>query len=86
MKVKALVLTLVAATALTACHKEEHVKAVDKLEEAQAMALEKAPKAEEMKFDDHGQKPFAEVKTPAASADTASEAPAETAETEESTK
>lgn len=56
MKAYAIILPLVAAIALSACgKKEEHVYAVDKVEEAQAAAMEKAPKAEPMKFDDEGQ-------------------------------
>lgn len=56
MKAYAIILPLVAAVALSACgKKEEHVYAVDKVEEAQAAAMEKAPKAEPMKFDDEGQ-------------------------------
>ena len=56
MKAYAIILPLVAAVALSACgKKQEHVYAVDKVEEAQAAAMEKAPKAEPMKFDDEGQ-------------------------------
>ncbi|MDO4896554.1 MAG: hypothetical protein Q3971_04245 [Moraxella sp.] len=55
MKAK-LSLAIIATTALlTACSgSHEKVHAVDKVEEAQKQALEKAPKAEEVKFDDHG--------------------------------
>lgn len=50
------------ALALTACGgKEEHKKAVDYVEEAQAAALAKAPKAEEVKFADHGEEPMGGV-------------------------
>lgn len=53
------ILPLIAAIALSACgKKEEHVYAVDKLAEAQAAAMEKAPKAEPVKFDDEGQPKF----------------------------
>lgn len=67
MKRYAIILTT-AALALTACGGDEHahVHAVDKVEEAQAAALAKAPKAEEIVFDDAGQKPFAEVQAPKA--------------------
>ncbi len=55
---KANFLTAIMSTSLllSACGgNHDHPKAVDKLEEAQAAALAKAPKAEEVKFDDHGQ-------------------------------
>ena len=50
-------LALIAATTLTltACHKGEHKHAVEHVEQAQAEALAKAPKAEEIKFADHGE-------------------------------
>lgn len=56
-------LAIIAITALlTACGgNHEKVHAVDKVEEAQKLALEKAPKAEEVKFADHGQTPMGGV-------------------------
>lgn len=56
-------LAIIATTALlTACGgNHEKVHAVDKVEEAQKLALEKAPKAEEVKFADHGQTPMGGV-------------------------
>lgn len=62
MKAK-LSLAIIATTALlTACGgSHEKVHAVDKVEEAQKQALEKAPKAEEIKFDDHGETPMGGV-------------------------
>lgn len=80
------ILPLVAAIALSACgKKEEHVYAVDKLAEAQAAAMEKAPKAEPMKFDDEGQPKFgfpADGSAPAAATDAnAATAPATDAAT-----
>lgn len=75
MKAQVLVVTLAAAAVLSACgKKEEHTYAVDKVEEAQAAALEKAPKAEPMKFDDEGQPKFgfpADGSAPAPAADAA---------------
>lgn len=63
---------LVAALVLSACgEKHEKVYAVDKVEEAQAAALAKAPKAEEIVFDDAGQPPFAEPAKPAAEGEAA---------------
>lgn len=63
---------LVAALVLNACgEKHEKVYAVDKVEEAQAAALAKAPKAEEIVFDDAGQPPFAEPAKPAAEGEAA---------------
>lgn len=62
MKNFALIAVMAAAVALTACNKHhEKVYAVDRVEAAQAAALEKAPKAEEMIFDDHGQPTFVEL-------------------------
>lgn len=79
MKAKILSAVLAGSFLLTACGEEHHaVKAVDKVEEAQAAALAKAPKAEEIVFDDAGQPPFA---TPAAK----SEEPAATDTTAEKT-
>lgn len=67
MKAQLLGSMLVATLVLSACgEKHEKVYAVDKVEEAQAAALEKAPKAEEIVFDDAGQPPFAEPAKPAA--------------------
>lgn len=56
-------LAIIATTALlTACGGgHDKVHAVDKLEEAQKIALEKAPKAEEVKFADHGETPMGGV-------------------------
>ncbi len=50
-------LALIAATTLTltACHKGEHKTAVEHVATAEAEALAKAPKAEEIKFADHGE-------------------------------
>lgn len=60
---------VLAAVLLTACgDKHPAVHAVDKLEEAQANAIAKAPKAEEIKFGDEGQK-VATSTTDAATAD-----------------
>lgn len=62
MKVQVLVAALAAAVLVSACgDKHEKVHAVDKVAEAEAAAIEKAPKAEEVKFDDHGQPTFAEA-------------------------
>lgn len=62
MKVQVLVAALAAAVLVSACgDKHEKVYAVDKVAEAEAAAIEKAPKAEEVKFDDHGQPTFAET-------------------------
>lgn len=69
MKIQLLVAALAAATLLSACSKGEHVHAVDKVQEAEAAALAKAPKAEEVKFEDEGQAPVATATTePAAEA------------------
>lgn len=56
-------LAIIATTALlTACGGgHDKVHAVDKIEEAQKIALEKAPKAEEVKFADHGETPMGGV-------------------------
>ena len=50
-------LALIAATTLTltACHKGEHKTAVEHVATAEAEALAKTPKAEEIKFADHGE-------------------------------
>lgn len=50
-------LALIAATTLTltACHKGEHKTAVEHVATAEAEALAKAPKAQEIKFADHGE-------------------------------
>lgn len=62
MKIQVLVAALAAAVLVSACgDKHEKVHAVDKVAEAEAAAIEKAPKAEEVKFDDHGQPTFAEA-------------------------
>lgn len=74
MKVQFLAATIAAAALLSACGKHEGVHAVDKLQEAEAAALAKAPKAEEVKFDDEGQPTFAEASGAAAEADAAAHA------------
>lgn len=74
MKVQLIAATIAAAAVLSACSKHEGVHAVDKLKEAEAAALAKAPKAEEVKFDDHGQPTFAETSGAAAEADAATTA------------
>lgn len=72
MKVQFVAATLAAAALLSACgNKHEGVHAVDKLQEAEAAALAKAPKAEEVKFDDEGQPTFAETSGATAEADAA---------------
>lgn len=54
MKAKFVAIVALTTLTLSACgDKHEKVYAVDKLAQAQAVALEKAPKAEEVKFDDH---------------------------------
>ncbi|WP_323841682.1 MULTISPECIES: hypothetical protein [unclassified Moraxella] len=79
MKIQSLVV-VIATVLLTACgNKHEHVQAVDKLAEAKEVALAKAPKAEEIKFDDHGQPTFAQT----SGASTATTADADTATTEQ---
>lgn len=92
MKNFALIAVMAAAVMLSACSKHhEKVYAVDRVEEAQAAALQKAPQAEEMIFDDHGQPTFVELSggaatttTPAADAaapvDTATDAAAPAAD------
>ena len=83
MKVQVLVAALAAAVLVSACgDKHEKVHAVDKVAEAEAAAIEKAPKAEEVKFDDHGQPTFAEASgatTATPAADSATEATIEAA-------
>lgn len=94
MKVQVLVAALAAAVLVSACgDKHEKVHAVDKVVEAEAAAIEKAPKAEEVKFDDHGQPTFAEASgatttTPTTDSDTkaADAAPAADASTAEADK
>lgn len=62
MKAKILALSLMTAFALTGCgEKHEKVHAVDKVEEAQAAALAKAPTAEAVKFADDGEAPMGGV-------------------------
>lgn len=65
MKANALHLAIVGVVAglvLVGCgDKHEKVHAVDKVEEAQAAAVAKAPKADAVKFDDHGQAPMGGV-------------------------
>lgn len=56
MKAKLFTAIISTSLILSACGgSHNNPKAVDKLEEAEANALAKAPKAEEVKFDDHGQ-------------------------------
>lgn len=56
MKAKLFTAIISTSLLLSACGgSHNNPKAVDKLEEAEANALAKAPKAEEVKFDDHGQ-------------------------------
>lgn len=94
MKVQVLVAALAAAVLVSACgDKHEKVHAVDKVVEAEVAAIEKAPKAEEVKFDDHGQPTFAEASgatttTPTTDSDTkaADAAPAADAATAEADK
>lgn len=74
MKAQLIAAIIAAAAVLSACSKHEGVHAVDKLKEAEAAALAKAPKAEEVKFDDHGQPTFAETSGAAAEADAAATA------------
>ena len=61
MKAKFSLAIITTTALLTACGGHDKVHAVDKIEEAQAQALEKAPKAEEIKFADHGQAPMGGV-------------------------
>lgn len=88
MKAKIVTAIIGASLLLTACGGDHaHPKAVEKLEEAQANALAKAPKAEEVKFDDHGQPPMGGVggtsgAKAAEPAETATEEPAATATAE----
>ena len=71
MKNFALIAVMAAAVVLSACSKDhEKVYAVDRVEEAQAAALQKAPQAEEMIFDDHGQPTFVELSGGAATTTT----------------
>lgn len=88
MKVQFVAAAALAMLTLTACGgKHEKVYAVDKLAEAEAAALEKAPKAEEVKFDDHGQPPFAAVAADAPATDAATtEQPAAEAKSETTTE
>lgn len=56
MKAKLFTAIISTSLLLSACGGDHaHPKAVDKLEEAEANAKANAPKAEEVKFDDHGQ-------------------------------
>lgn len=82
MKIQLLVAALAAATLLSACSKGEHVHAVDKVQEAEAAALAKAPKAEEVKFEDEGQAPVATA-ADAATTEPAAEAKEEPAKAED---
>lgn len=78
MKNFAIIAVMAAVAALTACSKHhEQVHAVDRIGEAQAAALEKAPKAEEMIFEDHGQPTFVQLSGGAAPAAPATDAPAD---------
>lgn len=81
MKAQLIAATIAAAAVLSACSKHEGVHAVDKLKEAEAAALAKAPKAEEVKFDDHGQPTFAETSGAAAADAAATATPAADAAT-----
>lgn len=55
MKAKFITAIISTSLLLTACGGDHGPKAVDKVEEAQNIALEKAPKAQEVKFEDEGQ-------------------------------
>lgn len=55
MKAKLFTAIISTSLLLSACGGHNNPKAVDKLEEAEANAKANAPKAEEVKFDDHGQ-------------------------------
>lgn len=56
MNAKFLLASIATATLLTACGGDHaHIKAVDKVAEAEALAKEKAPKAEPVTFEDEGQ-------------------------------
>lgn len=56
MKAKLFIAIISTSLLLSACGGDHaHPKAVDKLEEAETNAKANAPKAEEVKFDDHGQ-------------------------------
>lgn len=55
MKAKFITAIISTSLLLTACGGGHGPKAVDKVEEAQNIALEKAPKAQEVKFEDEGQ-------------------------------
>lgn len=55
MKAKFITAIISTSLLLTACGGGHGPKAVDKVEEAQTIALEKAPKAQEVKFEDEGQ-------------------------------
>lgn len=62
MKTLAIFVALSAAMMLSACgDKKEKVYAVDRVEAAQEAAVAKAPKPEEIIFEDHGQPTFAET-------------------------
>lgn len=74
MKIK-FVATIMVMAVLSACGKHEGVHAVDKLKEAEEAALAKAPKAEEMIFDDHGQPTFAETSGAGANTSATNDAP-----------
>lgn len=55
MNAKFLLASIATATLLTACGGDHaHIKAVDKVAEAEALAKEKAPKAEPVSFEDEG--------------------------------
>lgn len=84
MKANALHLAIVgvvAALVLVGCGKHEKVHAVDKVEEAQAAAVAKAPKADAVKFDDHGEAPMGGVGENGSSTATRAASAAQTAET-----
>lgn len=55
MKAKLFTAIISTSLLLSACGGHNNPKAVDKLEEAEANAIANTPKAEEVRFDDHGQ-------------------------------
>ena len=55
MKAKLFTAIISTSLLLSACGGHNNPKAVDKLEEAEANAIANAPKAEEVRFDDHRQ-------------------------------
>lgn len=84
MKANTLCLAVVgvlATVALVGCGGGEKVHAVDKVEEAQAMAVAKAPKADAVKFNDHGEAPMGGVGENGSSTATQAASAVQTAET-----